>query len=944
LPGLPTGSYFVRASAPSAAGLIDELFDNISCPCTITTGSPVVVTAPATTGNINFALTPALAQGITTRVSVGTGGGQGNDPSYMPALSADSRFVAFDSTASNLIGGDTNGAGDVFVHDRLTGTTSRISVATGGAQGNNLSTSPALSADGRVVAFHSYANNFVTGDSNGESDVFVHDRLTATTTRVSVATGGTEGNGGSYEPALSADGRFVAFSSRASNLVTGDTNSSWDAFVHDRLTGTTTRVSIATSGAQVNHSYCDIGCAPLRPAISADGRVVAFHSHANNLVTGDTNDASDVFVHDRLTTTTTRVSVATGGPQGNGDSYDVTVSADGRFVAFDSWASNLAAGDTNDMWDAFVHDRQTGTTTRLTVATGGAQVNNHTCNDFQCDAFATISADGRFVAFDSGANNLVTGDTNGATDVFVHDRLTTTTTRVSVTTGGLQGNGASYYVTVGADGRFVAFSSLANNFVAGDTNGAADVFVHDRGVSGPATVLLVSANVQNAQPIGTPITWTAYAAGGSATLEYRFWLLNQTTATWSELRGYAPSNAVVWTPNVAGSYVVQVWVRSTGSTASYDSLRNSEPFAVQPSIINVNNSLVIDVFNVDDIERVKVNGRTVGQLGYGQTGSVDVMPWLNPGLNVVEIELENLLGGWTYGFRLRGDGVVLAIEECGDAGSLGCLDDDHTLGIVYRRAFLVRRGAQMTLDRTSLRFGAVTTGAAFVSQTAAQVVRLTQSGAGTVMWTATSSQPWLQVSPASGTGSTNLSVSVVSVGGLPVGGSVTGAITLSMTGASNTPGPITGLAEPHPERDLGESVRLRGHTREQHDGGDGGDPVHGLGARRRRGNAGDGLPGGARGGGGARRSELRGGGTDFRWLCGVHRRGAARCAGRVSDLPAQHQGGVGVYGADQHAAQPGERHVRVLYACAGPRRAHDAAGDADDDVRQRERHETVRGD
>ena len=171
------------------------------------------------------------------------------------------------------------------------GDTTRVSVASDGAQGNGYSYHPSISADGRYVAFESYATNLVSGDTNGYIDVFVHDRQGGGTTRVSVTSDGAQGGTGSWNPSISADGRYVAFMSAASNLVSGDTCCS-DIFVHDRQSGQTTRVSVASDGAQGNnHSWY--------PSISADGRYVAFHSYASNLVSGDTNSAPDVFVHDR---------------------------------------------------------------------------------------------------------------------------------------------------------------------------------------------------------------------------------------------------------------------------------------------------------------------------------------------------------------------------------------------------------------------------------------------------------------------------------------------------------------------------------------------------------------------------------------------------------------------------------------------------------------------
>jgi Tol biopolymer transport system component len=224
-----------------------------------------------------------------------------------------------------------------------------VSVASDGTQGNSHSVSPSISADGRYVAFSSLASNLVPGDTNGKQDIFVHDRLTGQTTRVSVASDGTQGNGDSDFASISADGRYVAFSSLASNLVAGDTNGTWDVFVHDRLTGQTTRVSVASDGTQGNEDSIGV-------EISADGRYVAFTSLASNLVAGDTNGTWDVFVHDRLTGQTTRVSVASDGTEGNGHSlYGLSISADGRYVAFASVASNLVSGDANGgITDAFI--------------------------------------------------------------------------------------------------------------------------------------------------------------------------------------------------------------------------------------------------------------------------------------------------------------------------------------------------------------------------------------------------------------------------------------------------------------------------------------------------------------------------------------------------------------------------------------------------------------
>ncbi len=335
--------------------------------------------------------------------------------------------------------------------------TARVNVADGGLQAaGGLSRRPDISDDGRFVVFESAAGNLVLGDGNTESDIFIHDRATGTTTRASVTSGGTEANNGSFGPVLSGDGRFVAFYSFASNLIAGEISSGQNIFVHDRLTGATTRISGGTSGGSAF------------PALSNDGRFVAFDSFGFDLVANDTNNAADVFLFDRDTTTTARVSVSSGGAQGSDHSLSASLSGDGRFVAFESRASNLVPGDTNNRADVFLHDQAAGSIKRISVATGGAQ----TTVSSGFSSSAALSDDGRFVAFHSTAINLVPGDTNTFRDVFIHDRVLASTTRVSLTNAGAQAvGGESNNPTLGDNGRFVAFSSLATNLVSADTNG-----------------------------------------------------------------------------------------------------------------------------------------------------------------------------------------------------------------------------------------------------------------------------------------------------------------------------------------------------------------------------------------------------------------------------------------------------------------------------------------
>jgi pimeloyl-ACP methyl ester carboxylesterase/archaellum component FlaF (FlaF/FlaG flagellin family) len=379
----------------------------------------------------------------TARVSVDSAGNQGTDSStWLGSISGDGRYVAFMSFASNLVPGDTNSIGDVFVHDRDTDadgifdepgavSTARVNVDSAGNQAYGSSDWAIVSGDGRYVAFYSYDSNLVPGDTNEVADVFVHDRLTGIPQRVSVDSAGNQGNGESYKPAISADGRFVAFTSAASNLVPGDTNATADIFVRDRDTDadgvfdepgavSTARVSIDSAENQGN-AGSDV------PAISADGRHVAFTSAASNLAPGDSNNTLDIFVRDRQAGTTERVSVDNSGDQGSDYSGVAAMSADGRYVVFTSHATNLVPGDTNGSDDIFVRDRDTdadgifdepgaASTTRVSVDSAGNQGNSWSSYP------PSISANGRYAAFTSGATNLVPGDTNGVYDVFVHDR------------------------------------------------------------------------------------------------------------------------------------------------------------------------------------------------------------------------------------------------------------------------------------------------------------------------------------------------------------------------------------------------------------------------------------------------------------------------------------------------------------------------------------------
>jgi Tol biopolymer transport system component len=280
-------------------------------------------------------------------VSISSAGAQAITGSYSPSISADGDHVVFTSDATNLVGGATSGARDVFVRDRSAGKTRRVSISSTGMPANGSSYEPSISRDGNVVAFYSDASNLVGGDRNGVPDVYVRVRSAGKTRRVSISSAGAQGNDRSRDAAVSANGRFVAFASQATNLVGGDSNGVPDVFVRDRLLGKTRRVSISSVEAQGN-------AGSVAPAISADGRYVAFYSRATNLVGGDTNGSIDVFVRDRSAGTTRRVSVRFDGTQANGRSLYPQIAGSGRYVDFISNATNLVDGDTNGSLDVFL--------------------------------------------------------------------------------------------------------------------------------------------------------------------------------------------------------------------------------------------------------------------------------------------------------------------------------------------------------------------------------------------------------------------------------------------------------------------------------------------------------------------------------------------------------------------------------------------------------------
>ncbi|MCY2931606.1 MAG: cadherin domain-containing protein, partial [Planctomycetota bacterium] len=408
------------------------------------------------------------------RVSVSSNGVQGDQASYGGATSADGRYVAFESDASNLAAGDTNGAKDIFVRDRLTGATERVSVSSSGEQANGASGAPSISADGRYVLFESVGSNLVSGDTNGRIDIFVHDRQTGTTQRVTVSSNGVEQNGDSQDGRISGDGRYAVFASYATNLVPGGADRHSDIFVRDLQAGTTEEVSVSSRGVPGSQgSYRPSISADGRyvtftsyaSLLVPGDRNSAYDVFVRDRVAGTTT-LVDGGAGASYTDPTTGLVFPTA------SQYHPSVSADGRHVAFDTdaWTPTSENDTNNGVLDVFVHDQQTDTTRRISVSTTGGDTDG-------ASSMPSITRDGRYVVFRSYATNLVPDDTNGVSDLFAYDLVTGTMRRLSESAAGTQGNGgSSSLLSSGLAGPYAAFGSEAANLTPGDTNGVADTY------------------------------------------------------------------------------------------------------------------------------------------------------------------------------------------------------------------------------------------------------------------------------------------------------------------------------------------------------------------------------------------------------------------------------------------------------------------------------------
>lgn len=444
-----------------------------------------------TTAIINSA---AIASEVSVQLASKAITGVSNGDSFNASLSADGRYLAYQSIASNLVPGDTNNAYDIFVFDRDTSRIERVSVSSSGEQGDKNSVSPSISADGRYVMFSSDATNLVSGDTNARSDTFVHDRITGTTTRVSVDANGNQGSLPSLEGMISADGRYVGFRTFQSFDPT-DTNGTTDIYVKDTLLGTIKLVTRSSSG---NSNHGGIST----PVMSGDATVFGWISNDPSFVPGDTNNFSDVIIYDTKTGVNKRVSRGINGAQPNNTSFLPALNYDGTKVLFSSEASNIVPGDTNAVGDVFLFDVATATTTRVSLSDTNQQLDRVSRSRLGHG----LSADGKTAAFHSQSTNAAVGKTSILFDVYVRDLIAGKTQIVSKTHLGEFANGPSLDGLLSADGRYVGYRSLATDLTDDEVGPRSDMYLVDRVSNNAPFAFAGHDQLIEATAIQTPVT------------------------------------------------------------------------------------------------------------------------------------------------------------------------------------------------------------------------------------------------------------------------------------------------------------------------------------------------------------------------------------------------------------------------------------------------------
>ncbi|MEY2745400.1 MAG: hypothetical protein RL112_442 [Planctomycetota bacterium] len=420
-------------------------------------------------------------QGCTIQVPVSNRGEQADLGGMAAHIASWGSVVVYSSAATNLLREPVPMGSRVYAWDRATGRTSLVSVARDGTAPTGCS-EPRASADGRLVVYSGFPENIVFGDTNGQPDIFVRDLAAGTTARVNLADGGAQATQWSAKPAISGDGSRVAFVGFSPGLAPGQAGEVIHVFVRDLVAGATRCASVPVAGGAPDNSS-GLG----RPALSFDGRWIAFDSEASNLVAGDTNGKSDIFVRDLSTGVLVRGSVAHDGAQADGASSAASLSGDGRFLAFQSSATNLVPGDTNGVVDVFVRDLALGTTIRASVDNSGLQA-------IRGSWAPELSETGRFLVMASAAR-LDLADHDGIPDTFVRDMVLQRNEWLSVrpdaeSPGWYNSSGA-----ITADGRHVAFVSLLDSLVPDDEHGGHDVFLRDRFGCEPPVVAYCESGV-----------------------------------------------------------------------------------------------------------------------------------------------------------------------------------------------------------------------------------------------------------------------------------------------------------------------------------------------------------------------------------------------------------------------------------------------------------------
>ncbi|MCQ1539096.1 PKD domain-containing protein [Methanocalculus taiwanensis] len=542
----------------------------------------------------------SFSRGSNILVSVATDGNPGNSDSFLGDISSDGRFVTFSSSSSNLVQGmdPPTWLQNIFVRDRIAGTTTLVSTAINGTQANGDSTKPVISSDGRYIAFQSNANNLVLNDTNGRTDIFVYDRNNANITRVSVATDGTEGWGG-RNPSISLDGHYIAFESMDDfGEPTGHAGYTY-VYIHDINSSTTTRVSVSSSGqAGLGQS--------LNPSTADKGGIIAFDSSANNLVPNDTNGLADIFVHLKGAKITSRVSIASNGTEGDGESSSPSISDDGRFITFTSKSKNFESGAESkgygELPDIFVHDREHTTTTRVSKDPNGAPGNYWSHNP-------SISGDGRYITYDSESTNLVTGlpPESYMKRIFLYEIETESTTLISVAYDGTPADGTTENAVISEDGRYIAFEGRASNLIPGGSSYPKSIYIHDRETSAPTTAPI--ANFTEDRTIGMVPLTIAYT---DTSTEYpTSWLWDfgdQATST-----DQNPTH--IYT--IPGIYTVELEAKNgigSNRTQKKDHIVALQPrsdMGIRAGTLNLatgmNNTIPIQITNITDAGRISLN-------------------------------------------------------------------------------------------------------------------------------------------------------------------------------------------------------------------------------------------------------------------------------------------------------------------------------------------------